>query len=244
MNKTKTCSKCKLDKPIEEFAISKKGDGRDYWCKACHKVYRQENIERIREKDRKYHIDNAPRLKIYYKKYCEEHKEIIAEKKRAYHQRNLERDNAWKREWHNKNRPELLEKKREYNAKNHVHRSNYLEENHRRTWAIRTRSMHRQKGMTVEIELDDLHDLAEKTNHCSICGRELVWKSGHKKSIRSSPTPDRINNEKLMRIDNVWIVCHRCNTCKGELAMKEYIEHCKMVVSKFGNMGPEMEVKT
>jgi hypothetical protein len=242
MNKTKRCSKCKKILPIEAFAISKKGDGREYWCKECHRLYRLENLEKIKESNRKYYQENTERLKQYQKKYYQENKEMVAEKHRAYHEKNREKDNAWKRQWHKDNRPRLLEKKREYNTKNSGRRREYNETNRRRVWATRTLSMHRRKGLIVEISIDELHNLANKTNHCSICERELVWKAGHKKSIRASPTLDRIDNELLMRIGNVWIVCHRCNTIKGELTMKEYVEHCKMVVSKFAGLYDENEL--
>ena len=36
---TKKCTKCKTEKPIDEFSIvATSRDGLDCWCKACHKV--------------------------------------------------------------------------------------------------------------------------------------------------------------------------------------------------------------
>lgn len=46
-------------------------------------------------------------------------------------------------------------------------------------------------------------------------------------------TLDRINNEKVLLLEDVWIVCMRCNVMKNSMTFDEYIEHCRMVVDKF-----------
>lgn len=42
MNETKRCSRCKVERPVEEFArIKHYRDGLDCWCKGCRKGYRK-----------------------------------------------------------------------------------------------------------------------------------------------------------------------------------------------------------
>lgn len=56
---TKVCTKCKLEKPITEFAINRhRKDGHASDCKSCRKIYRDrhylENKEYYKEKASKY----------------------------------------------------------------------------------------------------------------------------------------------------------------------------------------------
>lgn len=54
----KTCSKCKLDKDLDQFAWrSKKAGTRQAYCKSCHLAYRQLHYEDNRQK----YIDKAAR---------------------------------------------------------------------------------------------------------------------------------------------------------------------------------------
>jgi hypothetical protein len=40
----KKCSKCKIEKDLGEFGISRsRKDGLNYWCKECSKIYSREN---------------------------------------------------------------------------------------------------------------------------------------------------------------------------------------------------------
>ena len=41
--KTKVCTKCKIEKDIDNFSKSNKKDGLSYWCKECFKIYTKNN---------------------------------------------------------------------------------------------------------------------------------------------------------------------------------------------------------
>lgn len=181
----------------------------------------------------KYRKEHAEKLRLYAQNYYKENKENIADKNRVRRIDNREHDRAVKKAWYYKNRERLLAKKRKYNIINRIQRHEYNETHRRRVWATRTRSMHRTNGFLVNIELNDLHEMAENIENCPICGCELKWLSGHGTVRENSPTLDRINNQSEMTIDNVWIICHRCNTTKRNRSMKEFVEYCKCVVNKF-----------
>ena len=69
--------------------------------------------------------------------------------------------------------------------------------------------------------------MGKATTHCPYCGVELDWQRGLGKGGRdSSPSLDRINNEKELRLDNIEIICHRCNSTKYNRTKKEFIDYC------------------
>jgi len=87
---------------------------------------------------------------------------------------------------------------------------------------------HKTKGMNVLITNDEIESLYKNTTHCPICGVKLS-----NKSRGNTPSLDRINNENELRIDNVWIICGKCNTTKQDRTLEEFYEYCKMVVEKW-----------
>lgn len=91
----KVCTNCKANKTKDEFckrAASK--DGLNARCKVCKskidKEYRQQNVEKKRERDKKYRKHNAEKVKIRKKKYYQENKEAILTKCREYYVDNKE----------------------------------------------------------------------------------------------------------------------------------------------------------
>ena len=85
LKKTKVCSCCKIEKPLEEFDICRKNkDGRQCKCKECRKIYRQQNKDKIRESKKRYAEENKEKLKEKHKKYYEENKGEILVKYYRY----------------------------------------------------------------------------------------------------------------------------------------------------------------
>lgn len=72
-----------------------------------------------------------------------------------------------------------------------------------------------------------------KTDVCPICDVLLDW-SRKGKTNRKSPTIDRINGDKTLRMDNILIICYMCNSTKQERTMTEFVTYCKKIVEKFG----------
>lgn len=75
------------------------------------------------------------------------------------------------------------------------------------------------------------YNLPLESPKCAICDIALKWKPG--KLQLNSPTLDRKNNEQILNMENVWIICHKCNTMKSINSLNELIAWCKMVVEKF-----------
>jgi len=93
---------------------------------------------------------------------------------------------------------------------------------------------HRLNGNITEITIDELTKLYDDAKYCPICGVKLKSNdNGKTHPIRTSPSIDRIDNEKTLTVNNVWILCHKCNSTKLDRTMKEFYDYCKGVTEKF-----------
>lgn len=100
----KTCTKCKIEKPFEQFnKASKEKDGLTSRCKACIKEYHQEhykkNKEKIDARNKAWAENNRERRKEYEKRYREENLDRIKEKSQKYYLENKETIDARNREY-------------------------------------------------------------------------------------------------------------------------------------------------
>ena len=80
--KIKICTKCKIEKNINEFnKCSRNRDGRDYVCADCKaegkREYYTENVERERKKRRDYGIKHKIERAEYGKQYKEKNRKRI-----------------------------------------------------------------------------------------------------------------------------------------------------------------------
>jgi 5-methylcytosine-specific restriction endonuclease McrA len=106
-----------------------------------------------------------------------------------------------------------------------------------RRWAISSISSHKTRGYKLNISINEVEKLATNTEFCPICGIKLDY-SRHRGlgpgPQPNSPSLDRIENTDTLNIDNVWVICIRCNNHKSDKSMKEFVEYCRHVVEIFG----------
>lgn len=115
----KTCTKCRIEKPVAEFSRDKKRrDGLQYHCKACNRKYVEENAERIAEKQRAYYEENAEYFAEYRREYYRANAEKSNERSRRYRQENAESIAARKREYAKENAERIAENRRRYAREN------------------------------------------------------------------------------------------------------------------------------
>lgn len=105
-------------------------------------------------------------------------------------------------------------------------------ENYYLYWARRTLTSHRHLGQKVFINKEDLVDLAKKTKNCSLCNCELLWKAFDEPygPLAGKPSLDRKNNEDFLTLDNVIIICRKCNTTKMDRKLQEFYEYCDNIL--------------
>ena len=100
----KRCTKCKVEKPFDEFYKDKKAkDGLCCGCKSCQKEYNKSNKERRKEY-----------AKEYYKEWYQKNKEAIKEYKKEYFKANKEHIKEHQKEWRDKNKEHHNEYHNEY----------------------------------------------------------------------------------------------------------------------------------
>ena len=93
---------------------------------------------------------------------------------------------------------------------------------------------HRRRGYKIELTYAELCEVALKTDSCFICGTMLDWQLGSKGHMNGrSPTLDRLDNEEVIRRDNILILCYKCNATKRDRTLKEFLDYCNAVVTKF-----------
>jgi len=116
---TKVCSKCKIEKSIEDFTRdSSKKDGRYSSCKKCKRLqdidYSNRNIENRKEYNKEYRKNNINKLKEQEKKYRDSHKlerkEYIEENREKIKIQTREYD----KEYRKKNKARIKENKKIY----------------------------------------------------------------------------------------------------------------------------------
>jgi hypothetical protein len=106
-------------------------------------------------------------------------------------------------------------------------------------WADITLKKHQGKGYTFDIAAEDLASLAKNTPNCPICGCTFVW--GSSKYNEYAPTLDRVDNEKK-HISRIDILCHKCNTSKGNRNIKELNDWCYQAISYIQKKGGTKQI--
>ena len=114
---TKVCSKCKVEKPFDDFSRHKsRKDGRQPHCKECYKKYNEENSERKKELHKRWCQENADKII----KYCQENSDKRREQSKQWRQENADRIREYNKEWNQEN----YSRRREYSRQYHKDRKN------------------------------------------------------------------------------------------------------------------------
>jgi hypothetical protein len=96
----KICSKCKTQKPLENFGFDKtRKDGRNIKCKTCcrliGKKYREENPDKVKSIRDKFNDLHTEHLKEYRKKYRSENNDKFVVSNKKYRKLNKDKRNQY-----------------------------------------------------------------------------------------------------------------------------------------------------
>jgi len=123
----KVCSKCGIEKDINEF--SWRNDTQIYRneCKECIKLYqqryRQEHKEEKKEYQKQYNQENKEEKRKYMKQYYQEHKEEKIKYMKQYNQEHKEEVNERKRKYKNERLKNDIQFKLLVNLRNRLHKA-------------------------------------------------------------------------------------------------------------------------
>ena len=115
----KTCTKCKIEKPFEEFSKrSMSKDGLKPQCKQCCKKYRLDNKKKILKLAKEYYIKKKDKIADKAKEYRLKNRDKISESKKEYYLKNKDIINQRKKELYIKNKEVIAEKRKKYRLSN------------------------------------------------------------------------------------------------------------------------------
>lgn len=98
----KTCTKCGVPKPLDEFTADRsKRDGKRPGCKACHREARQAVAGSTNEKRRQRYLTNVEQERAQAREYARAHVDEQRIRSRSYRAQNRERlyeaTNQWRK---------------------------------------------------------------------------------------------------------------------------------------------------
>jgi hypothetical protein len=212
---------------------------------AASKRYYEENRDTVRARQGDYRKTNREEINATERRYYGKNRDTILEKLKAYRETDRDKVGASKRRYYGKNRDTILEKNRlrgkcyrqenreALRAKGRKHytdnRDAYLVKKRaalqvpanrmRRLWsAARIRAI--RKGLDCSTDLREMLTAAPPAN-CTCCGCTLDYSTGRGHDKDHSPSLDRIDNGKGYTVENVAVICMRCNWVKGDASLAE-----------------------
>lgn len=96
-----------------------------------------------------------------------------------------------------------------------------------------TISRHKISGYTVLFNARELFNKLKDITDCYLCGLPIVFETEKRINKKSGPSLDRIDNDTVLTLDNVKLVHWSCNTHKQNKTLKEFVEFCRSVASRF-----------
>jgi hypothetical protein len=100
----KTCSKCRVEKSVEEFGKNKRcTDGYQFSCRLCtsdaKKEYYAKNKERVLNDTKRWYEKNKEKRAISKKNYRQANKDAVAKQRKEYCAANRVKRNEWNKAW-------------------------------------------------------------------------------------------------------------------------------------------------
>lgn len=186
---SKVCSKCGIEKPMEEFHKQRGcAFGRRPDCKACcvrrAQKWADDNPERVKANHARHQRDNAERLSRESREYREAHKEQLSRYHKENHKKNRTRNLLRSRAWHHANKSRVRELSRVWVALNKDARDRYYKEwithnpEHKR--AASNNFKRREQGAQGTCTPDQWIARLEYYGwRCYLCRAELTSKTLH-----------------------------------------------------------------
>jgi hypothetical protein len=120
---TKVCTKCKVEKPLDEFNNCKLGKyGKKPSCKQCcnkaAEKYREKNKYEIKDRQKRFQDKNKDRIRAKRKEYYKENRERLLDKSKKYNKANRDKINITRRKYNKKNTDRVKALQREWWGKN------------------------------------------------------------------------------------------------------------------------------
>lgn len=211
----KTCSKCKIEQPHENFhKESASKDGLRSSCKACSKIYCDANRDRRRAASKAYRTANPEKVKAAQK---------------AHYKANIEKINACSKAWNDANADKTKARNRAWNdanpEKSKARFKNWRDKNPERYAELKKINEQKRRALKKGCEGSLSKGLFSKLfilqrGKCPICKAELS-------NIKPKSPLDHIMPLALggQNVDsNIQILCRICNSKKHSKDPIEFMQ--------------------
>ena len=236
--KTKICSKCGEDKPLEEYykEVACK-DGRRPDCKECNnfksKKYNSKNSQNIKASKKSYYKINIEEKLDWQKQYYELNKSIILDYQKQQYNFNKEPKLEYQKQYYDLNKYKVAEQHKEYRKTNKQKISEYQEQyyssNKEKIYKQKRQYLKSEMGKAAKARAGHNRRTKEKdtTNDLSAIQWNIILQlqnyqcigevCGHKYFYEVDPTRDHIvpvENGGGLTFNNVQALCPSCNSKK------------------------------
>ena len=112
--------------------------------------------------------------KEYMKQFREENKEKIKEKNKEWYETNKEKQKEWHKKWYETNKNRIKEKDKQYREANKEKKKEYLKQYSKTENGKKSNTIRRWKnrGLT-DTDIDYIYDLYKNTTNCWVCNHDF-----------------------------------------------------------------------
>jgi exonuclease VII large subunit len=120
MNLLKICSKCKIEKPFENFSKDKNRlDGYQRFCKTCVKEYYETNKNKLSIQKQVYREVNKDKILAQKKQHYEKNKDKLLIQMQNYRDENKDYFTDYFKDYREVNKDKILIRNKKYRQNNH-----------------------------------------------------------------------------------------------------------------------------
>lgn len=242
--KTKMCSKCKEELPIDMFVLhSTSKDGYNNICKKCqsqyNKEYREKNRESIKEKAKQRRLENRDSINAKKREYYQEHKEEILQKNSEYRESHkaekAERDKKYAQEHKEQIQQYQKEYREEHKLSNAEYQKQYRIKNKDRLDAYKKSSHNRYKNYQRNAKTKDRNFDLSENDFIEISKRPCIYCGEYSDTYNGEPFSgvDRVDSKLGYSLDNCVPCCATCNRMKLDLDVNDWIDKMKQIINHY-----------
>lgn len=130
---TKVCSKCNIEKEISEFYKRKESkDGFSSYCRGCKKIsaeqYKEKNPDKVKQSKRNEYLRNLEKYRNRNKKYRDENQDYTKNYQKTYYDENKKQLLEQQKKYYESNKDIILKKSQEYVKNNSEKTKKYQKE--------------------------------------------------------------------------------------------------------------------
>lgn len=197
---TKICTKCKESLELSSFSKNQRNkDGLESRCKGCIKATTGD----------------------YQRRYTHANRELINARSRAFNQRHHEKVLTWHREYNRINKDKINSDSciRQKAARLKDPFGTKVED-----LIVSTKGRAKKKQLTFSSLLTRgwLRDMLKSQPTCGCCKKLFSYVKTVKGTINpDAPSIDRFDSSKGYTLDNINLICWRCNNLKSDATARE-----------------------